>query len=151
MIDSPALLRNRQPGKISLLILLVGVPLFALMIGTAPLFAHPFLAPHPSAQLSLSAVPDLVIAAIELEPPEPAVGATVDITVTIKNQGDSPAPAFRAYMYVNPADQPPLPTTSPTAQTFLQQGLQPGDTFLFARTGVQVTESALVVFSWVDR
>ena len=98
------------------------------------------------------AAPDLFIESITYHPSQPAVGASVDITVTIKNQGDAAASGFYTYLYVDPADQPPTATTPHTSRTYLGVPLDPGATYHWVRTGhTFATEGLHPVYAWVDR
>jgi hypothetical protein len=98
------------------------------------------------------ASPDLIVESIIFYPPNPAIGAGVDITVTVRNIGDASASGFYTYMYVDPIDQPPTSTTPYTSRTFWGISLVPGAAFQWARTGHIFTEGGShSIYAWVDR
>ena len=98
------------------------------------------------------ASPDLTVESIIFSPAHPDVGESVDITVTVKNQGDAAASGFYVYLYVDPADDPPTQTTPHTSRTYWGIPLNPGASFHWARTGHTFAVSGThPVYAWVDR
>lgn len=125
-------------------------------LGDLPSSAPSFDTPIPKSAGTVPdvvlATPDLIVESITYNPALPAIGASVDITVTIKNQGDAAASGFYTYLYVDPADQPPTTTTPHTSRTYLGVPLIPGASFLWVRTGhALATEGLHPVYAWVDR
>ena len=101
---------------------------------------------------TILAAPDLIIESIAYSPELPDIGTSVDITVTIKNQGDAAASGFYTHLYVDPVDQPPNATTAYTSRTYLGVPLNPGASYLWVRTGQTfATEGNHPVYAWVDR
>lgn len=99
-----------------------------------------------------NASPDLALDAIRLNPPEPKAGDTVDITPVIKNLGDANAPGFEILLYIEPADDPPSPTTPNQARFFFGLGLEAGGVFDgYTRTGNALTRDDWTICAWVDR
>jgi len=100
----------------------------------------------------LSPGPDLIIESITLNPASPALNQEFDISVKVRNQGDANVvSSFRVYLYVDPVDQPPAPTTPDTTwwSTF---GLNAGSSITFVRTGEKLTSAGgHVVYAWVDK
>lgn len=102
--------------------------------------------------MALAASPDLVIEKIEYEPAIIQVGTGANLTVTVKNQGDSMAAGFYVYMYVDPLQQPPNSTTAYTTRTFWGVPLAPGETFRWTRTQQIFNQNGVYpVYAWVDR
>jgi len=62
-----------------------------------------------------NAAPDLTVDRIMLTPASPGAGQTADITPIIKNIGDAAAGGFSIHLYIDPIDNPPIPTTPVTA------------------------------------
>lgn len=107
----------------------------------------PILAPG-----SVLAGPDLVVESITFSPANSDVGENVDITVTVKNQGDAAASGFYVHLYVDPADEPPTSTTSYTSYTYWGIALNPNTSFQWVRTGHTFAVSGThPVYAWVDR
>ena len=109
----------------------------------------------PVAQASVTAqgtaLPDLVIAAVTVNPPNPGAGATADISIKIKNQGDATTTtSFRLYLYVDPGQAPPTQATVPTAQSLYGLRLAPGGEFTYTRTGHLFTTANPTIYVWVD-
>jgi hypothetical protein len=101
---------------------------------------------------SVLAAPDLIIASITFSPAHPDVGEGVDITVTVKNQGDAVASGFPVHLYVNPPDEPPTSTTPHTSRTYWGIPLNPGTSFHWIRTNHTFAVSGTYpVYAWVDR
>ncbi len=99
---------------------------------------------------AILSAPDLIVESITLDPAEPGVGGTADITVILKNQGDADAAGFWIYLYVEPADEPPTQTTLETARTFYSVALASNDTFRLRRLGQTFTKDPAVVYVWID-
>ncbi|PDW00364.1 pre-peptidase C-terminal domain-containing protein [Candidatus Chloroploca asiatica] len=96
-------------------------------------------------------LPDLVITAINLTPPEPGVGGTADIEVVVKNQGTAATSGrFNIYLYVEPTDEPPNEQTEYTTFAGYALMLPPGGTFSFTRFNQQFTRTPPTVYAWVD-
>ncbi len=96
--------------------------------------------------------PDLVVESITFSPPNPRVGESTDITVTVKNQGDAAASGFYVHLYVDPVDEPPTDTTPDTAHPYWGLTLNPGASFTYARTGNTFAAAGIhTVYAWVDR
>ena len=101
---------------------------------------------------SALAAPDLVIEGITYSPPHPDVGEDVDITVTVRNQGDAAAHGFYTYLYADPSDQPPTQTTQDTSYYGHFLTFPSGDSFLWTHTNQTFTASGpRPVYAWVDR
>jgi len=98
------------------------------------------------------AAPDLIVESIIFSPAHPDVGAGVDITVTVKNQGDAVASGFYVHLYVDPADRPPTTITAYTSRTYWGIPLNPGGSFKWTRTNhTFVVSGTHPVYAWVDR
>jgi len=93
---------------------------------------------------------DLTIQSIAVEPPNPAPGQPVTITVTILNQGDTTAPGFSTFLYVDPTDEPPTVATPDTSLTFIF-GLEPGQSYQWRITGVTFAQECYSLWAWADR
>jgi hypothetical protein len=101
---------------------------------------------------SVLAAPDLIVEDITYDPANPGVGESVDITVTVKNQGDASGPGFYVYLYVDPADQPPTSTTSYTSRTYWGLPVNPGASFKWVHTNhTFAVDGSHPVYAWVDR
>lgn len=102
-------------------------------------------APVPQACVDL--VPTLTI-----NPTSPGVGQPVDITVTVRNEGNALSGGFYVFLYVDPADQPPEPDTPDTSYTRLF-GLPPGGQARWTYSGYTFTTPGCqhVIYAWVDR
>lgn len=97
-----------------------------------------------------AACPDLV-AELAFSNDNPQPGAPIDITVTIANQGTGNAGAFYTYLYVDPAEQPPQPTTPDTSYTRTSDLIAGGDLRWTRRGHEFATPGLHVVYAWVDR
>lgn len=97
-----------------------------------------------------SALPDLIIQSITVTPADFAAGDEVDITITVKNQGDAKAGTFSLYLYVDPTQQPPITTTLPTRAQSNPTGLPANGTISIGYTRV-LTSTDVALFAWVDR
>jgi hypothetical protein len=94
---------------------------------------------------------DLTIESVVFSPLNPLPGATIDITVTVRNVGTAPVAGFHVALYVDPDEEPPTAGSTPTAQTFYGLGLNPNSSFQWTRTGQAVgAEGVRRVFAWVD-
>lgn len=68
--------------------------------------------PGTQAQNGPTAGPDLKVESISVEPPVPAIGQEVTIKFVVKNAGTSTTgKGFTTYLYIDPADRPPGPST----------------------------------------
>lgn len=140
-----SLILNRYCQLTLILILLVstlGMPLKASEPG------RPLTQANPQ---QLSALPDLVVESIVLSPADFVAGSDVDIIITVKNQGDARAGTFILYLYVNPADNPPITTTAPSKPFTYGLGIAPGGRQSFVQTNQPMTQSAAIIYAWVDR
>lgn len=101
-----------------------------------------------------AAFPDLAIESLTLDPPNPAPGQPATITVVIKNIGPVALwDGFYTYLYVDPPQRPPAPTTPDTTYVGWFLGLGPGATFTWSYTDY-IFEAAgcdHVIYAWVDR
>ena len=130
-----------------------------LLFGTLSLALYALLTFVPSAvqtravagSLAATATPapDLQIAGVTVTPPNPGPGATGDIAIVIKNGGTAPVAGFYLYLYVDPAEEPPVATTPYTARTFFGVTLEPNGVFVWTRTGHAFT-GAPKLSVWVD-
>ncbi|MEZ4734726.1 MAG: pre-peptidase C-terminal domain-containing protein [Caldilineaceae bacterium] len=127
--------------------LLVCLGLFAWAADTT-LAAAPALRPLPPQG---EALPDLIIARIQVSPPNPGPGTVGEITVTIKNIGAASATDFGIYLYVDPADQPPTLSTPETTCTFYGLGRLPPAPPGSSPAGHTFTQTAPQIYAWVDR
>ena len=132
---------------------LVGLLVFVITLSsltqTAASAALPVnvLLPHAP-----QAAPDLIIEEIMFSPQTPAIGAEVDITYTIKNQGDAAVSGFYTYLYIDPVDQPPTQTTAYTTRCGAFVPVNPGATFTCVRTGhTFATSGTHQLYAWTDR
>jgi hypothetical protein len=96
-------------------------------------------------------LPDLIVEQITVEPPNPAAGDTVTVTVTIKNQGEAVAGLFAYHLYIEPPTDPPTITTTHTSSGVYGLGLPAGHQIEFSRTGHTLTGDDPVIWAWVDR
>lgn len=107
--------------------------------------------PVRSSDISLSG-PDLVIESIVYRPFYPEIGEPVDITVTVRNQGDATASGFYTYLYLDPNEEPPVQTTTYTSRIGYFIPLNPGRVFKWARTNqIFGTDGLHPIYAWVDR
>ena len=86
--------------------------------------------------------------ALSVNPPQ--VNQPFTIQIAVANKGDAVAGRFRAYLYVDPTQQPPIATTGDTTSfgTFglaAQEQLTYEYDYTFAVTGTHV------IYLWVDR
>ncbi|MBN2003563.1 MAG: hypothetical protein JXA21_09430 [Anaerolineae bacterium] len=117
----------------------------------------PTPASYPQATMAIpnpqgtNAAPDLVIASITLDPPDPGIGGEADIEVIVENQGDAATAAgFNLYLYVEPADEPPTQGTAYTIFAGYALPLPPGGSFAYIRTGEVFSNTPPIVYAWVD-
>jgi hypothetical protein len=106
----------------------------------------------PAAQPA--AFPDLAIESLSLDPPRPAPGQPATITVVIKNIGAVALwDGFYTYLYVDPPQRPPSPTTPDTAYVGWFLGLGPGATFTWSYTDYTFETPGCdhVIYAWADR
>ncbi|MFN8486002.1 MAG: CARDB domain-containing protein [Caldilineaceae bacterium] len=96
-----------------------------------------------------SACPDLA-PSLALNPATPQLNQQFTIQATIKNLGDADAGHFRAYLYVDPAQQPPTVTTSDTTSTGTF-GLAPQSQFAFEYDFTFTMTGTHTIYLWVDR
>lgn len=96
---------------------------------------------------------DLIIESVTFTPENPDVGEEVDIRVVVKNVGDANSEGFiRAFLYVDPADEPPVTDTAHTLTSGYGLQLPPGGSFAFTRTGHTFDTAGIhPVYAWVDR
>lgn len=98
------------------------------------------------------AAPDLIVESITFHPDNPEVGESVDITVTVKNQGNEPASNFYVHLFVDPAEEPPTLTTTYTSRFYWGLRLDPGVSFQWTHTDELFTINGRhPVYAWVDR
>ncbi len=101
---------------------------------------------------SLVAAPDLIVESIVYSPTNPAVSQGTTITVTVKNQGGEAASGFYVHLYIDPADEPPISTTTYTSRTYWGVPLNPGSSFKWVRTNQTFAVSGTHrIYAWVDR
>jgi hypothetical protein len=101
--------------------------------------------------LAQSGGPDLTVSSIQVEPVAPAVGEPCTITLVVQNVGDQASGGFWTHFYVDPADDPPLPTTPHDYRWYLFQ-LPADDSFVGSRTHTFDTAGCdHRVYGWVDR
>ncbi len=108
------------------------------------------LAYHPTVAAPLTA-PDLVVDTLVFDPPQPASGQAVNITVTVKNQGDASASGIRVHLYIDPLQSPPTITTPYSSTTFYGVTLPPGGQFTWIRTNQTLASGLHSLYAWVDR
>ena len=126
-------------------------PLGALLLTASALlflFCLPlFLCASPLGALS---GPDLVVSAVTVDPPLPDVGEPCTITLQVENPGTGAASGFWTHLYVDPVDDPPLPSTLHTSRWYLF-GLPAGGRVLYERTHTFTGAGCdHVVYGWVD-
>lgn len=101
-----------------------------------------------------AAFPDLAIESLTLSPANPAPGQPATVTVVIKNIGTVALwDGFYAYLYVDPAQRPPTPSTPNTNYVGWFLGLGPGATFTWSYTDYTFETPGCdhVIYAWVDR
>lgn len=101
-----------------------------------------------------NAFPDLAIESITLTPSNPAPGQPATITVVVKNIGSVPLwDGFYTYLYVDPPQRPPSPTTPDTSYVGWFLGLGSGATFTWSYTHYTFENPGCdhVIYAWVDR
>ncbi|MDX1521115.1 MAG: CARDB domain-containing protein [Anaerolineae bacterium] len=107
--------------------------------------------PHLSAdQLSATALPDLVVSKIEVEPAVPLVGEETLISVTIKNQGSAPLNVnnnFLTDLYIDPPFVPQVNYHQIVSPTL---GLPWGGQWFFVPPGTSHTFTTTWVFTDVQ-
>jgi hypothetical protein len=137
-------------GLAVVLLLLVAADVRPPAIAAGPLAPKPFAEPVKR----MSPGPDLAVQRITLSPPNPAPGQPTTITVVIKNIGTSAVvDGFYTYLYIDPSQQPPTPTTPDTSYIGWFLGLNAGATFTWSYTDYEFTTEGCshVVYAWVDR
>ncbi|MGB0385738.1 MAG: CARDB domain-containing protein [Ardenticatenaceae bacterium] len=98
--------------------------------------------------------PDLVIESFTLKPTTPQINEPVVATIRVRNRGDANASGgFRAYLYIDPADQPPTADTNETQEWGYFITLPPGGTTEFEAAGHTFTQPGCnhKIYAWVDR
>lgn len=96
--------------------------------------------------------PDLAVVELVVDPPEPAVGEMVDIAVVVRNVGNATVgETFAIHFYVEPADDPPTPSTAAIHVFTWGLGLAPNGDFDYAITNREITRDDWVICAWVDR
>lgn len=137
-------------GLAAVLLLLVSAEVRPPAIAAVP------LAPEPSAEpmKRMAPGPDLAVQSITLDPPNPEPGQPTTITVVIKNIGTSAAlDGFYTYLYIDPSQQPPNPTTPDTTYLGWFLGLNADRTFTWSYTDYVFSSQGCdhAVYAWVDR
>lgn len=94
--------------------------------------------------------PDLMIAAVTVNPPTPTIQSTGDIQIVVQNRGTRPAAGFTVYLYVDAVDHPPTVTTPAVTHLFYNTTLAPGGIFTWTRTAHRFTRVAPAIQVWVD-
>ena len=103
---------------------------------------------------SISAGPDLTVQSLTIQPPNPAPGQSVTVTVVIKNIGSQTASnGFYTHLYIDPSQNPPTTTTPSTTYMGWFLGLNPGATFSWSYTDYEFSTAGCnhTVYAWVDR
>lgn len=99
---------------------------------------------------ALPTAPDLIVSRVILSPTNPSAGATGDIIMVIKNQGDvTTTTGFHTYLYVDPATFPTA-TTATTSDLFFEIPLAPGGVYTWTRTAQSFTAADPQLYVWVD-
>ncbi len=80
-------------------------PVYPLSCETCPPKPTPEPPPEPLPAPD-AAMPDLLIAGLEIFPPQPETGEPILFRVRVRNQGDGPAPGCWVQLYVDPKEQP---------------------------------------------
>lgn len=94
--------------------------------------------------------PDLV-PTVAINPASPGVNQPFDITISLTNQGDVASGGVYSYLYVDPPQTPPNPTTPDTARNYIF-GVWPGVPYSWTRTNQVFTTAGLHrIYAWVDR
>lgn len=129
--------------------------LLYLTLGTSAAKAQvaPAISPTRVAATTITPViigPDLIIAAITVEPPTPTLQSTGDIHIVVQNRGTRPATGFNVYLYVDAVDYPPTATTPPITHLFYNTLLPPGGIFTWTRTAHHFTSVTPTLQGWVD-
>ncbi len=136
------------------------VVLGVFLCGLSPVLATPStrlsdLSPQwPHQPAAPEALPDLSIESFTMTPPNPQLYEPVTFTVKACNIGDETAFGRRVYLYIDPADTPPLSTTQETYRLIVM-GIDwpPGDAncvtayysnFTFGQSGSHAA------YAWVD-
>jgi len=115
-----------------------------LLVGLTFMLTH-----HSQAQSDLA---DVAVESLLISNMFPKVGEPITFTVQIKNVGNQEVTGRRAYLYINPADQPPTVNT-PVTEELIVAGITwpPGDTMM-AEYGNYTfnTPGEHVIYAWVD-
>ena len=162
--EKPLLPATRAAGVAVFLLLLLTLLLVSVQPATVQadrLAATPQPPPQPLGTPDLAAravapaaFPDLAIQSLTLSPPNPAPGQPATITIVIKNVGTTALwDGFYTYLYVDPAQRPPSPTTPDTNYVGWFLGLSPGATFSWSYTDYTFATAGCdhVIYAWVDR
>jgi hypothetical protein len=89
---------------------------------------------------------------IYVDPPFPGPGEEVDVTVVVKNQGDTTAAAgFYTYLYIDPVDQPPTGSTGSTTFWYLPSMAAGGQNTFHRMHTFTTTGCDHVIYVWVDK
>jgi len=93
---------------------------------------------------------DLTIQSIAIDPPQPALGQPVTITLTIYDQGDVDSSGFYTHLYIDPPQEPPGPSDLDTSRTYIY-GLPAEVFYQWSFRGYTLTQGCHTVWAWVDR
>lgn len=93
---------------------------------------------------------DLTIQSIVLDPPEPAAGQPLTVTVNILNQGVAASGSFTTFVYVDPVVEPPTSTTMDTSYTYIF-GLNAAQFYTWSVLDVDSPAACHKVYAWVDK
>ncbi len=80
-------------------------PVYPLLCETCPLKPTPEPLPEPP-PAPAPTLPDVVVAGLEMFPPQPEAGEPVLFRARVRNQGDGPAPGFWVQLYIDPKVTP---------------------------------------------
>ena len=105
---------------------------------------------HAAPRAQADPLPDLVVESVITTPSAQGTEGAVDITITIRNQGDGPAKGFRTYLYADQADNPPTSETPFIFNPFQGFTILPGGSFSFGPSDRVFDSMTPDLKVWVD-
>ncbi len=102
--------------------------------------------------LAQADLPDVAMDTLLISNPFPKVGEPITFTVQIKNVGTQEVTGRRAYLYINPTDQPPKANTPATKELIVAQIAWPAGDAMVGEWGnyTFAVPGDYVVYAWVD-
>ena len=95
---------------------------------------------------------DLVVETLTLEPTEILVNAPLTVTVVVRNVGETTVPGRRIYLYLDPAERPPISTTHAFKEFVIGISWPPENAMTVASAEFSLDEPGCghTIYAWVD-